>query len=118
MTEDMFRYIGLWILSFIIGMNSYIAYKIHMHSKKISYRKSELFDTTMKILKWLYLNQTAILIMMGISRTQRILQDVPLVWIDFVAIPMLISYLCFDLFVIKKIINRSLGGQLFDKKKM
>lgn len=106
--EDILRYVGLWILSFLIGMNIYIFFKVRTHAQEIN---NALFSHYLNMgltIKWIFINQTALFIMISVSRTQRLLDDAPLTWVDYVAIPLFISYILFNIMILKKYISKAL----------
>lgn len=113
--EETLRQVGIGIVSFILGMNIYIFFKVTKTKRLVVHKRVASFQKMTLAIQWLYLNQIILFSMIMFSRYQRLINDAPVVWVDYVAIPIFISYLLFNIYLIKHYIISALNGKLFSK---
>lgn len=116
--DEILRQGGLTILAFIIGMNIYVLYRVRKSAGIVAHSKIKSFVKMTTAISWLYANQIVLFSMIAVSRYQRLSSDSPVIWIDWASIPVFISYLFFNIYLIKHYILAALDGKLFDKSEI
>lgn len=115
---EFLRQIGIALIAFSVGMNCYIIYKVWKSKRVTIHTKVKSFKTMTNALIWLYINLTVSQLLVAASRYHRLVYNVPLTFLDYLGIPLLISYILFNTYLIKKYIIAALKGTLFDKKEV
>lgn len=119
MITDIYRYLGIGLISFILGMNVYILYRVTKSRKIVAHKKVKSFKMMTLAIQWLFINQIALFSMIFFSRYQRLVShNHILLWIDWAAIPVFISYLLLNIYLIKNYIISAIQGTLFDKSEI
>jgi hypothetical protein len=118
MIDEIFRQLGIALICFIIGMNSYILHRVGKSKKLVIHKKVKSFKKMTTSIQWLYINQTILFGMVLLSRYQRLIANAPLTWLDWAGIPLFISYILFNVYLVQNYIQAALKGSLFDKKEI